>query len=229
LPFQYKKKTAYFNQGYPDERVYEKNDKAIQIVAKAVVQMRHSLMIEPFADHDAAIFKENFDKVPEFDYNVASSGFKQSIQNGVNNPGFWTCSRHGHTQLQWASMLNNRHPSDVSSDRENVLTAKALLHSFSSSMAEACHLGYGPFADPGEPLVAQTILSDGHTVKLAVFQLRKTALAMDQRPEEALNNVLWHSPEFDLMDGDEINLFALKEIIKLYMQPPTVQTTVRNT
>jgi hypothetical protein len=87
--------------------------------------------------------------------------------------------------------------------------------------------GYGPFEDPGEPLVTQTIVGDGERFKVAVFQLAKTELAVDQDPASGTkNNVLWHSPEFTLFEGDKINMEGLKSIVKLYMEKPVVKPKV---
>jgi len=89
-------------------------------------------------------------------------------------------------------------------------------------------LGYGPFLDPGEPLVTQTIVTDGQRFKMAVFQLAKTELAVDQKPENGTkNNVLWHSPEFELVEDGKINREGLKTILKFYMEKPITETQVK--
>jgi len=65
----------------------------------------------------------------------------------VNNPGYWTCSKHGHTLLQWATNLNDDSTAvgmGVGEEgREELLTTKAILHSFGVLLPEACYLGTG--------------------------------------------------------------------------------------
>ncbi len=38
--------------------------------------------------------------------------------------------------------------------------SQGILHSFAVLLPEACHLGAGPFINPEEPLVTQTLIAD---------------------------------------------------------------------
>ncbi len=134
----------------------------------------------------------------------SGAGFPSREQNGVNNPGYWTSSRGGrHTSLQLVSALDlSERLAGISSTaqaeqgyREDLLLGKGLIHSFGLCLAEACHLGYGPFLDPESPLALQTVVTDGRSAKLFAFQLNKTVLHMEETPEDEPNNVVRRFPK----------------------------------
>ena len=78
----------------------------------------------------------------------AAADFPSRHLNGVNNPGYWTCSRADrHTRLQMVLALNfgereaARGALDRPEYRQEMLASKALIHSFGVTLPEACHMG----------------------------------------------------------------------------------------
>ncbi len=192
-------------------------------------------MIKPFADKDADVVRQGA-SIPDVPYEPRQLGVAHKFRHGTNSPGFWPSSDNGFVHLQFVDSSVNRAVRETSNsawteeeaERENMLVSKAILASFGQCLAQATHLGYGPFQDPARPIAVQTVLTDGEKFKFCVFQLNRTAL-FSQPDADSVTNVLWHTEEKPLLRTSEedgqlhVDRDVVRNLVRFYLQEPSVE------
>ena len=217
---------------FTDKDIWEKYDKAIQVVGNNIMQLRFQKMVSPFAGVEETISRKGMD-IPEYPYDPKNL-FPFTFRHGTNSPGFWPSSDYGFVQLQFVDSMNrgekliSESSWKESEAREEMLLTKGILASFSQCMAQSTHLGFGPFNDPDHPIVIQTVVTDGERYKFFAYQMNRTALFRESEEEGSLTNVVWHTEEKSLFREDSagdvsVDKDVLQTLIRFYMEKPVVQ------
>ena len=214
---------------YSEEDIWEKYDKAIQVIGNNIMQLRYAKMVSPYVGVEDPVSRKG-KHIPEYPYDPKSH-FPYTFRHGTNSPGFWPSSNSGFVQLQFVDSLNREDKLSTETSwkepeaREEMLLTKGILASFSQCMAQSTHLGFGPFIDPEHPIVIQTVVTDGERFKFFAYQMNRTALYKESEEEEVLTNIVWHSEEKPLYQknsaGDvSVDQDVLKSLIMFYMEQP---------
>jgi len=219
------------NKRLTDEDVWQKHDKAIQVMGNNIMQLRFPHMVAPFAGVEDPVARKGKD-IPEYPYDPKNH-FPFTFRHGTNSPGFWPSSDNGFVQLQFVDSINREEKLISESSwkepeaREEMLLTKGILASFSQCMAQSTHLGFGPFMDPDHPIVIQTVVTDGERYKFLTYQMNRTALFKDSEEEGSPTNIVWHTEEKPLFREDpagdvSVDKDVLKTLIRFYMEQPVV-------
>jgi len=229
-PLQSLRPHPMLKRRWTDEDVWQKYDKAIQVVGSNILQLRFSKMLPAYVSVDEDVALKGKD-IPEYPYDPKNH-FPYTFRHGTNSPGFWPSSDNGFVQLQFVDSVNREKlvtesSLDESGAREDMLLTKGILSSFSQCLAQATHLGFGPFEDPNRPIVIQTVVTDGERYKFFAYQMNRTALFNEKESEKQPTNIIWHTEERPLFSkeaggGVRVEKDVLKTLIRFYMQQPAL-------
>jgi len=202
-------------------------DRPMQYRGKPCLSLRNDIPLPQFIDRNSGLSIEG--DIPQWSCDPRVLGYKYKLSRASNTPGFWPndCAQHGYLSVLSQSHMRLRDEYLNHRDHQEGLDAQAILHSFASTLGQACYLGFGPYTELTYPITTQTIITNGQDYSFYAYQLNTCALYQrfsgDANPHRNVCFSIDEMKLFETIENDQVKGFnedVLKNLIKFYLMKP---------